>query len=107
VLQQDYIRTALASGLRTRTVLFRYALKNAMVPIITIVGFQAAFVLGGSVVIERVFGLAGFGSLALKAVLAQDIPVVQAYVLFIALLVILINLAVDVSYGWFNPKVRQ
>ncbi|WP_117000314.1 ABC transporter permease [Desertimonas flava] len=107
VLQQDYIRTALAVGLRTRTVLFRYALKNAMVPIITIIGFQAAFVLGGSVVIERVFGLPGFGSLALKAVLAQDIPVVQAYVLFIALLVILINLVVDVSYGWFNPKVRQ
>jgi peptide/nickel transport system permease protein len=107
VLQQDYIRTALAAGLHTRTILFRYALKNAMVPIVTIIGFQAAFVLGGSVVIERVFGLPGFGSLALNAVLAQDIPVVQAYVLFIAVLVILINLLVDVSYGWFNPKVRQ
>jgi peptide/nickel transport system permease protein len=107
VLQQDYIRTALAAGLRTRTVLFRCALKNAMVPIVTIVGFQASFVLGGSVVIERVFGLPGFGNLAINAVLSQDIPVVQAYVVFIAVLVILINVAVDVSYGWFNPRVRQ
>lgn len=107
ILQQDYIRTALAGGLSTRTILFKYALKNAMVPIITIIGFQAAFVLGGSVVIERVFGLPGFGSLAINAVVSQDIPVVQAYVLFIALLVILVNLVVDVSYGWFNPKVRQ
>lgn len=107
VLQQDYIRTALAAGLRTRTILFQYALKNAMVPIVTIIGFQTSFVLGGSVVIERVFGLPGFGNLAINAVLSQDIPVVQAYVVFIAVLVILINVAVDVSYGWFNPRVRQ
>lgn len=105
-LQADYVRTALARGVSRRVVLFRHALRNALVPVATMIGIQAAFVLGGSLVVEQVFGIAGLGRLATGAVLNQDVPVLQAFVLVMAVMVIIINLLVDVAYGFLNPKVR-
>jgi|HigsolmetaAR202D_1030399.scaffolds.fasta_scaffold33632_2 peptide/nickel transport system permease protein len=105
-LQADYVRTALARGVSRRGVLFRHALRNALVPVVTMIGIQSAFVLGGSLIVEQVFGIAGLGRLATGAVLNQDVPVLQAFVVVMALMVILVNLLVDVAYGFLNPKVR-
>ncbi|MCE3550210.1 ABC transporter permease [Pseudonocardia sp. RS11V-5] len=106
-LQQDFIRTARANGLSARAVVLRHGLKNAAVPVVTVIGFQVGFLLGGSVIVERVFGLPGLGDLAIRAVLQRDIPMIQGIVVVAALIVMLVNLAVDLSYGWLNPKVRQ
>lgn len=106
VLDQDYIRTARAKGLRARTVLTRHSLRNAAGPVITVMGFQIAFLLGGSVIVEQIFALPGLGTLSVDAVLNRDLPVIQAVVLFTAMIVIVINLIVDVAYGWINPRVR-
>lgn len=106
VLDQDYIRTARASGLRSRRIVFKYGLKNAAMPVITVMGFQVAFLLGGSVIVEQLFALPGLGGLAIRAVLDRDLPVIQGVVLFTTVLVVMINLAVDLLYGWLNPKVR-
>jgi peptide/nickel transport system permease protein len=106
VLRQDYIRTARAKGLRERVVLSKHALKNAMLPVITLFGLQLGFLLGGTVVLESLFALPGLGTLLLGAVLTKDYPEVQGLVLFFAVIIVLINLAVDLSYGWFDPRVR-
>jgi peptide/nickel transport system permease protein len=106
-LQQDFIRTARANGLRPRAVIAKHGLKNAAVPVVTVMGFQIGFLLGGSVIVERVFGLPGLGDLAIRAVLQRDIPMIQGIVVVAALIVMLVNLVVDLSYGWLNPKVRQ
>lgn len=106
-LQKDFIRTARANGLRPRAVIGRHGLKNAAVPVVTVLGFQIGFLLGGSVIVERVFGLPGLGDLAIRAVLQRDIPMIQGIVVVAALIVMLVNLVVDLSYGWLNPKVRQ
>jgi peptide/nickel transport system permease protein len=107
VLQQDFIRTARANGLRGSTVIAKHGLKNAAVPVVTVIGFQIGFLLGGSVIVERVFGLPGLGDLAIRAVLQRDIPMIQGIVVGTAVVVMLVNLAVDLSYGYLNPKVRQ
>ena len=107
VLQQDYVRTARAAGLRHRVVVLKYALKNASMPVVTVLGFQVAFLLGGSVIVEQVFALPGLGGLAIRAVLDRDIPVIQGVVLFTTVLVVMTNLLVDLLYGWLNPKVRS
>jgi peptide/nickel transport system permease protein len=107
VMQQDYIRTARANGLRGGVIIAKHGLKNAAVPVVTVIGFQVGFLLGGSVIVERVFGLPGLGDLAIRAVLQRDIPMIQGIVVVTALVVMLINLAVDLSYGYLNPKVRQ
>ncbi len=107
VLQQDFIRTARANGLRGSTVIAKHGLKNAAVPVVTVIGFQIGFLLGGSVIVERVFGLPGLGDLAIRAVLQRDIPMIQGIVVVTAVVVMLVNLAVDLSYGYLNPKVRQ
>jgi peptide/nickel transport system permease protein len=106
VLEQDYIRTATAKGLRPRIVLLKHALKNAGVPAMTVIGLQAAFLLGGSVIVEQIFGIPGLGALSINAVLQRDIPVIQGAVLVAALSVLVVNLLVDLSYRIFNPKVR-
>ena len=106
VLRQDYIRTARAKGLAERNVLSRHALRNAMLPVVTLLGLQLGFLLGGTVVLESLFALPGLGTLLLSAVITKDFPELQGLVLFFALAIILINLAVDLSYVLFDPRVR-
>lgn len=106
VLGHDYVRTARAKGLREQLVLYRHVLRNALIPVITVVGFQAGYLLGGTVVIEEVFALPGMGRLALAAIDQRDYPVVQGVVLVIALLFVLVNLAVDLTYALVDPRVR-
>jgi len=106
VLGHDYVRTARAKGLRERLVLYRHVLRNALIPVITVVGFQAGYLLGGTVVIEEVFALPGMGRFALNAISQRDYPVVQGVVLVIALLFVLVNLVVDVAYAFIDPRVR-
>lgn len=106
VLRQDYIRTAHAKGLRASVVTLRHALKNAFIPVITIVGITTALALGGSVVMERIFTLPGIGSYIVEGMLVRDFPVVQSMVLVFAAAVVMINLMVDLSYGWLDPRVR-
>src|SRR5262249_42577433 len=106
VLREDYVRTAHSKGLRERSVIFRHALKNASLPVITIMGGQVAFLLGGSVVIETIFALPGMGRLALQGLTFRDYPLVQTLVMVFAGIVVLANLAVDVSYAWLDPRIR-
>ena len=106
VLRQDYVRTAWAKGLRERMVIYRHALKNALIPVITLVGLEFGFLLGRTVIIESVFVLPGLGSSTLRAVLTRDYPQVQGNILFIATAFIAINLVVDVGYAWFDPRIK-
>ena len=106
VLRQDYMRTAYAKGLRRRTALVRHGLKNGLIPVITIVGNQMGFLLGGIVIIEQVFALPGLGRLALDAITQRDYPQLEANVLLLAASYVIINLAVDVLYGFLDPRVR-
>ena len=106
VLGEDYVRTARAKGLVERIVIDRHALRNALIPVITVIGFQAGYLLGGTVVIEEVFALPGMGRLALNAIGQRDYPVIQGVVLLIAGLFVLTNLAVDVLYSVVDPRVR-
>jgi len=106
VLRQDYIRTAKAKGLTEYVVTARHALKNAFIPVITVIGITTALALGGSVVMERVFSMPGLGSFILEGMLARDFPIVQSITLFFAIAVVFVNLLIDISYGWFDPRVR-
>lgn len=106
VLRQDYIRTAQAKGLRERTVVVRHAIKNAMIPVVTILGLQFGSLLGGSVVVESVFGLPGIGLLILNAIGMRDYPIVQGAVIFTTVLFMVTNLLVDVLYGYLDPRIR-
>jgi ABC-type dipeptide/oligopeptide/nickel transport system permease component len=106
VLGQEYVRTARAKGLRERVVLLRHALRNALVPVITIIGLQAGILLSGAVVIETVFSRQGIGRLMVNAILAKDFPLVQGAVLFTALMYVLVNLVVDVAYIWADPRIH-
>ena len=106
VLREDYIRTAWAKGLRERSVVIRHALKNAMLPVITLVGTEFAFLIGGLVVTETVFTLNGIGRFVVDAVAHRDYPVVQALVFLIASGFVVVNLLVDLTYAWFDPRIR-
>jgi peptide/nickel transport system permease protein len=106
VLRQDYIRTARAKGLVERGVVVRHALKNAMIPVITLFAIQFGTLLGGTVVLESIFTLPGLGTLLLTSVLVKDYPQVQGLVLFFGTMLVLINLVVDISYAWFDPRIR-
>lgn len=106
VMAKPYIRAARARGASSGWLIRHHVLRNAAIPVVTVFGLQAARLLGGVVVIEAVFGISGLGTLAVGAVVRQDYPVVQAYVLVAAVVVIAVNLIVDTSYGWINPKVR-
>jgi peptide/nickel transport system permease protein len=106
VLRQDYIRTARAKGLNQRLVIMRHALRNALIPVITLVGLQAPLLIGGAIIIEQIFVIPGMGLLLLEAVNQRDYPIVTGVFLTVGLAVMLINLMVDLSYGLLDPRVR-
>jgi peptide/nickel transport system permease protein len=106
VICQDYIRTAWAKGLKEGIIILRHAIKNALIPVVTILGIILRYVVGGSVVIEIVFNIPGIGRLAVDSAVAQDYPVIQGIILLIAAIVVVINLAVDLFYGWLDPRIR-
>lgn len=106
VLRSDYVLNAEAKGLSRRSVLFKHSLKNACIPVVTVFGFRVAEVLAGTVAIEIIYNMRGLGSLAVDSVLNRDIPVLLGFVLFTTTVVVVVNLVVDISYGYFNPKVR-
>ena len=106
VLESDYIRTARAKGLRTGSVIFKHALRNAIIPVVALAAVELGFMLGGSVVIESVFSLNGLGQLAWDAISRNDYPVVQAVVLIIALFYIVLTLLADVANAALDPRIR-
>ena len=106
VLRQDYIRTARAKGVADRRLVYRHALKNAMIPVVSVVGLQFAGLLGGAVIVETVFGWPGIGRLAVDAIFNRDIPVIQAVVLVAAVIFVFVNLLVDLLYGLLDPRIR-
>lgn len=107
VMRQDYIRTAWSKGLDESTIITRHALKNAMLPVITVIGLQVPLVLGGAVVVEQIFVISGMGQLLLDAVSKRDYPVISGIFLVVGSGVLLINLIVDLSYGLLDPKINQ
>jgi peptide/nickel transport system permease protein len=106
VLRQDYIRTAWAKGLKEKVVILRHAVKNALIPVITLIGLYVPILVGGTVVIEQIFSLPGMGLLLFQAVLQRDYPIITGFMLVIGLFILLVNLLVDLSYGYLDPKVR-
>ncbi len=106
VIRQDYIRTARAKGLSERLVYYRHALKNALIPVVTVIGLQVGFLLGGAVLTETVFSWPGLGSLLIRGIATRDFPLVQGCVLVIAATFVLVNLVVDLLYAYLDPKVR-
>jgi peptide/nickel transport system permease protein len=106
ILGEDYVRTARAKGLPERVVMFKHVLRNALVPIITVIGLTVALMIGGTVVTETVFNLPGVGNLVVRAVLRRDYPVIQGTLLVIAAIYVLINLAIDLTYTLVDPRIR-
>jgi peptide/nickel transport system permease protein len=106
VLREDYIRTARAKGLWTRLVVRRHALKNAVLPVLTVIGLEFAFLMGGLVVTEQVFNLNGLGLLFVQSVARRDYTLVQALVLLVACVYIVVNFLVDLLYAWLDPRIR-
>jgi peptide/nickel transport system permease protein len=106
VFRQDYIRTARAKGLNERRIVTRHALRNALIPVITLFALQFGVLFGGTVVLESIFSIPGLGQLTLNAVLIKDYPQVQALVLLFAAVLVTINLVVDISYAWLDPRIR-
>jgi peptide/nickel transport system permease protein len=106
-LSEDYVRTGRAKGLSERAILGRHALKNSLIPVVTVLGLQLGGLIGGAVITEYVFALPGVGRLVVDAVFARDYPLVQGVVLLIALGYILTNLLVDLAYGWLDPRIRH
>lgn len=106
VIRQDYIRTAWSKGLSQRVVIFRHTLKNSLIPIITLMGISVGSIFGGSVLVETVFAIPGMGRLMVSSIFGQDYLVVQAITFVIAVIVLMVNLVVDISYGWFDPRIR-
>src|SRR5699024_10029050 len=105
VISQDYIRTARAKGVRERIVIYRHALKNALIPVVTVVGLQFGGLLSGAVLTESVFAINGMGKLIVDRIMARDFPVVQASILIISVIFVLVNLIVDISYRFLNKRV--
>lgn len=106
VLGENYVRTARAKGLEEKSVVARHALKNAMLPVITVIGLQIGSLMTGAILTETIFAWPGMGRWIVNAILARNFPVVQTGVMVFALIYVFVNLAVDVSYGWFNPRIR-
>jgi len=107
VLGEDYVRTARAKGLPERTVLWRHALRNALVPVVTLLGLQIGVLLSGAIITESIFDWPGLGGLMLDAIRRRDYPLVQGCVLVIALAYVAVNLATDLTYGWIDPRIRH
>lgn len=106
VLREDYVRTARAKGLREAVVIARHALRNALLPIVTIIGMHLAVSLGATVLLETIFVVPGLGRLLVTSILFRDYPLVQSIVLMFAAILVLVNLAVDVTYAWLDPRIR-
>ena len=106
VMRQDYVRTAWAKGLKEQAVIMRHALKNGLIPVVTLKGISLAAIVGGSVLVETVFSIPGMGRLAVEGLFSQDYAVVQAVILVTSIVVLVINLLIDLSYGWLDPRVR-
>jgi peptide/nickel transport system permease protein len=106
VMRQDYIRTAWSKGLKERAVIIKHAIKNGLIPVVTLLGMSVGIVIGGSVLIESVFNIPGMGRLAVDAINNQDYPIVQGVILIVATAVAVTNLLVDLSYGWIDPRIR-
>ena len=106
VLNQDYVRTARSKGLTASVVLRRHAMKNAMIPIVTVIGLELAGLVGGAVVTEIVFSLPGVGTLLTQSILGRDLTMVQGIIIFITGAVVLVNLAADLAYAWLDPRIR-
>ena len=106
VMRQDYVRTARAKGLSERAVVVQHALKNGLIPVVTLIGLQAPLLIGGTVVMEQIFVIPGMGQLLLEGVYERDYPVISGVFLVVGVAILLINLLVDLSYGWLDPKVR-
>lgn len=106
VLRQDYIRTAWSKGLSERVVIFRHALKNAMIPVITVVGMQLPILVGGAVVTEQIFALPGIGRWLIDAINRRDYPIISAINLITAVMVLFVNLVIDIGYAWLDPRVQ-
>jgi peptide/nickel transport system permease protein len=106
VLREDYVRTAWAKGLAGKIVVYKHALKNALIPVVTIVGGQLGVLLAGTVVVETIFALPGMGRLTVEAILYRDYPVVQTNVMLVAATLITLNLVVDLTYAWLDPRIR-
>ena len=105
VLRQDYIRTAWAKGLKERVIVMRHALKNALIPVVTIVGIQIPFLIGGTVVIEQIFSLPGMGRLIVDAINQRDYPLISGTALLFTVILVLVNLVIDLSYAYLDPRV--
>jgi peptide/nickel transport system permease protein len=106
VLRSDYVRTAAAKGLADRAVVLKHALRNALIPVVTVAGLQLGILLGGTVVVEEVFTLPGVGRLVLWSIYQRDYPLTQSVILFIAVMFMSINLAVDLLYAYLDPRIR-
>jgi peptide/nickel transport system permease protein len=106
VMRQDYVRTAWAKGLRERVVIIRHALKNALIPVLTVIGLLLGSVISGNVILETLYNIPGVGFYVTSAALQHDFPVIQGIVLVVAVMLVFINLLVDVAYGWLDPRIR-
>jgi peptide/nickel transport system permease protein len=106
ILHQDYIRTGWAKGLSARVVILKHALRNGLIPIVTLAGMGIPSIIGGSVLVEQVFNIPGMGRMAVNALFQRDYPYVQAVTLVVTVAVVLSNLLVDLSYGWLDPRIR-
>ncbi len=106
ILGEDYIRTARSKGLPERIVVYKHAFRNAIIPVVTIVGLQAGDLLAGAIIIENVFHLPGVGRLVFEAIGQRDLPVIQGVVLFIAIMIVIINFVTDIAYGYLDPRIR-
>ena len=106
VLGQDYLRTARAKGLKERVVIVRHALKNAFIPVVTVIGLQLGILLSGAVLTETIFGWPGIGLLLVDSIFARDYPVVQGVVMMFAVIFTLLNILVDLTYAYLDPRIR-
>jgi peptide/nickel transport system permease protein len=107
VMSQDYVRTARAKGVQRRLVVYRHGLRNALIPVVTVIGFEVGILMGGAAIVELIFGLPGVGYVLLQAIFNRDYPLVQGATLIIAVIFVLANLAVDIVYGWLDPRIVQ
>ena len=106
VLSQDYVRTAKAKGLKKSAVVMKHALKNAMIPVVTVIGTQVSSLLSGAVLTESIFAWPGIGRLSVDSLLARDLPMIRGVVVFMAVTFLVVNLLVDISYGFLDPRIR-
>ena len=106
ILRNDYIRTGWSKGLKEKVVILRHALPNALIPVITVIGYMLPWVIGGSIITERIFGLPGLGHLMIEAVTDRDYSIIQGLTIFIAIIMVLAILVIDLTYAFLDPRIR-